>query len=243
VCNFPPNNWESDFNCTRLVNVTWAADGLWHSKVLTELPFGSARTFSKEDACPSLPDDTMPLLSLTTAPLPEQCLSLPRVVNGTSMPSWRATLGLISSSASTSYQGELDPFPETGSLLTFGPFIQFGSNIENFVLLLNIEMSPVSRTSKIDVHDSAEPNHLKISTRVRNNSISALCLDGLHFDINSLPVVSCKGMSGIPLYFSKTSDGSFLSIEHTHPPASYVIHGDRWNAQRVMKKKWFDKLA
>lgn len=243
VYNFPPNNWELNFDRTRLVNVTWAEDGVWHSMVVGELPFGSARTFSKEDIRPSLPDNTLPLLSLSTEALPKQCLSLPRAMHGTSIPSWRGTLSLRSTIAETSYQGELDPFPNPGSLLTFGPFIQFGRSVENFMLFLNLEESPVARTSIIEVHEGANLSQLKRSIQVRNNSISVLSLDDLDFSINSLPVVSCKGMSGIPLYFSKTRDGSFLSIEHTHPPASYVIHGERWGAQKVIKKKWFDKLA
>jgi hypothetical protein len=159
------------------------------------------------------------------------------------MPNWRATISLHSGMMSTSYQGELDPFPDPGSLLTFAPFIQFGNKVENFMLFVNLENSPLRRSSILEVHDSAETRCVKQSTSVRSNSISVISLDSLNFSIDTLPIISCKGMSGIPLFFSKTDDGSFLSMEHTHPPASYVIHGQRWGAQKLMKKKWFDKLV
>lgn len=243
VYNFAPNNWEKVSKCTRLVNLTWASDGAWHSIVLTELPFGSAETFSRKNVCPHLPADILPLLSLSKDPLPRRSTNLPSVMHSTAMPNWRATLSLHSGVASTSYQGELDPFPDSGSLLTFAPFIQFGSKVENFMLFVNLENSPLLRTSALEVHDSAEPSCVKQSIFVRNNSISAISLDDLYFGSDTLPIISSKGMAGIPLFFSKTSDGSFLSIEHTHPPASYVIHGERWGAQKAIKKKWFDKLA
>jgi hypothetical protein len=50
-------------------------------------------------------------------------------------------------------------------------------------------------------------------------------------------------MAFVPLYFSTTKDGQFLSLEHTHPPASLVTHGDRFGAQRHLKKLWFSQLS
>jgi len=58
-----------------------------------------------------------------------------------------------------------------------------------------------------------------------------------------LPLVVCLGMSGIPLYFSQSIDGRYLSLEHTHPPASTVVHGRRWDAQKILKQQWFSKAS
>ena len=164
-------------------------------------------------------------------------------MHGTTMPNWRATLGLLSPLASTCYQGELDPFPAPGSLLTFAPFVQFGSGVENYMLFLNLEKSPQTRTATVEIYDSAVPGRCRGSFEVRNNAVSIVSLDDTGMGPEDLPVIICKGMSGIPLYLSKTTDGSYLSLEHTHPPASYVIHGKRWEAQKILKNDWFAKLG
>ncbi len=241
--NFPPNNWEDRRRQTQLVNLTWAQDGVWRSEVLGELAFGEMRTFTRADVSVHVPVDTLPLLSLGVTSAPASSEALPATMHGTSLPAWRATLGLSSPTASTCYQGELDPFPAPGSLLTFAPFIQFGAEIENYMLFLNLEKSPHKRASQVEIYDSANPERLKGSFDVRNNSVSIVKLDNLGIVPDELPAIVCRGMSGIPLYFSKTQDGAYLSLEHTHPPASYVIHGKRWEAQKILKNYWFSRLG
>jgi len=241
--NFPPNNWEDMRKERRLVNLTWAQDGVWRSVTLDELAFGAMQTYTRGGIASQVPDDALPLLSLASTPFPDCSESLPAGMQGTNMPNWRATLGLVSPLASTCYQGELDPFPSPGSLLTFAPFIQFGAGIDNYMLLMNLEKNPKTRTSTVEIYDSVKPARRLGSFEVRNNAVSAVSLDGLGLGAEDLPVVICKGMSGIPLYFSKTCDGAYLSLEHTHPPASYVIHGNRWDAQRILKSNWFAKLG
>lgn len=241
--NFPPNNWEDRRKERRIVNLTWVKDGAWRSVTLGELAFGAMRAFTRADVAAHVPDDALPLLSLASSPFPERSESLPVSMPGTNTPSWRATLGLVSSLASTCYQGELDPFPAPGSLLTFAPFMQFGASVENYMLFLNMEKSAQARTSILEIYDSAEPGRCHGSFEVRNNAVSVVSLDGAGMSPEDLPVIICKGMSGIPLYFSKTADGACLSLEHTHPPASYVIHGKRWEAQKNLKNDWFAKLG
>jgi hypothetical protein len=241
--NFPPNNWEDMRKEHRLVNLTWAQDAEWRSVTLGGLAFGAMQAYTRADIASKVPDDALPMLSLSSAPFPERCESLPMSIHVTNMPNWRATLGLVSPLASTSYQGELDPFPVPGSLLTFAPFMQFGANIENYMLLLNLEKNPQTRTSIVEIYDAAKSSRCLGSFEVRNNAVSVVSLDGLGLGPEDLPVVICRGMSGIPLYFSKTVDGAWLSLEHTHPPASYVIHGKRWHAQKILKTEWFAKLG
>jgi hypothetical protein len=145
--------------------------------------------------------------------------------------------------ASTCYQGELDHFPSPGSLLSFAPFIQYGDEAENYMLFLNLEKFPKMRSSYVEIYSSANPEYLRGRFEVRNNNISVVSLDNLDFSPLDLPVIVCKDMSGIPLFFSKTRNNSFLSLEHSHPPVSYVVHGNRWLAQKILKNKWFSRLG
>jgi hypothetical protein len=241
--NFPPNNWEDKRKERRLVNLTWAEDGAWRSVTLGALAFGAMQAYTRADLVAHVPDDVLPLLSLASSPFPEYSESLPAAMRGTAMPNWRATLGLVSPLASTFYQGELDPFSSPGSLLTFAPFMQFGAGIENYMLLVNLEKSAQARTSTVEIYDSAIPGRCCGGFEVRNNAVSVVSLDGTGMGPEDLPVIICKGMSGIPLFFSKTADGACLSLEHTHPPASYVIHGKRWDVQKILKNDWFAKLG
>lgn len=241
LCNFSPNNWETRDSSEKFVNVTWRYEAGWKTENIGNLASGEIRTVKSQDIAGLVPEDALPLLSLTMAKLSAHSDNLPRIdATRTTVPAWRAALGLSTTHASTSYQGEIDPFPTQGSLLTFGPFIQFGEGIENYLILLNVENSPITRISQVEIYDS-EKTALKGTFEVRNNDATIIALDSLGFSPADLPLIICRGMSGIPLYFSKTSDGSFLSLEHTHPPASYVIHGKRWEAQKILKNIWLSK--
>jgi hypothetical protein len=243
LCNFPPNNWEDKSQQKKLINLTWAEENYWRSITLGELDFGSMLKISRSDLNAHLPIAALPLLSLGLMQLPSRSDILPDIKNRSKLPAWRATLGLMTSLASTCYQGEIDPFSSTGSLLSFAPFIQYGEDIENYLLLINLEKSPQSRSSFIEIYDSANPSNIKNKIEVKNNNISVIFLNNLNFRPDQLPVIICKNMSGIPLYFSKTRNGAFLSLEHTHPPASYVVHGNRWDSQKILKMNWFKKLG
>ena len=243
LCNFSPNNWEVTASEEKLICVTWIADGVWKTKSCGKLGPGQIRTIRREELAGVVPEDALPLLSLWASPPPSSSPGLPLFnVGGTVMPAWRATLGLSTALASTSYQGELDPFPPQGSLLTFGPFIQFGPMVENYLILLNIEAYPTSREAEVELFVSADMS-LRGKKKVFSNSANIVNLDDFAFEPADLPVVICRSMSAIPLYFSKTKDGAFLSLEHTHPPASLVIHGNRLGAQRLLKKRWFSMAA
>lgn len=45
-------------------------------------------------------------------------------------------------------------------------------------------------------------------------------------------------MAGIPFGFGKSISTNMLSLEHTHPPGSLTIHGDKNLAQREIKLNW-----
>ena len=243
LCNFAPNNWEITTSGEKYINVTWASGDVWRTQLIGKLEPGQMRKIVASELDALVPKLVLPLLSLSSTVLPPTSEKLPLTEQKTTaMPAWRATLGLSTDTASTSYQGELDPFPAIGSLLTFGPFLQFGSSIENYLIFLNIERSPVERAAVVEIFD-AESMRSRGKMTVCNNRANVIELNRLGFGESELPVVVCKGMSGIPLYFSATSDGRCLSLEHTHPPASLVIHGKRLEVQRMLKKRWLARAG
>lgn len=244
LCNYSPNNWEVRRVTEKFLNVTWSQDGIWVSRNIGKIAPEKSRTVNIGEIADMVPAGAMPLLSLSNSQPAEKSDLLPPSDTGrTNYPAWRAALGLSTPHASTSYQGEIDPFPAPGSLLTFSPFMQFGEGVENYLIFLNVEASAAARRARLEIYDSAQPGQLKGAFEVKNNSATVISLDGLGFGPTDLPVIISKEMSAIPLYFSRTRDGAYLSLEHTHPPASYVVHGKRWEAQKLLKNLWFSKVA
>jgi hypothetical protein len=243
LSNFSPNNWEVRQRQPQFVNVTWASNDVWVTKNLGTLDPGASRRITASDIADFVPAQALALLSLTRTSPPAESSALPKLdIAQTVIPAWRAALGLATSETQTSYQGELDPFPSQGSLLTFGPFVQFGAGVKNYLLLLNAENSPLCRAAELEIYDAAELR-LKGKFPVYSNRTNIVALDGLGFEPSDLPLFICRGMAAIPLYFSSAMDGAYLSLEHTHPPASLVVHGRRWEAQKILKNRWFSKVA
>ena len=239
--NFPPNNWEPTFKGSQTINLSYSDDGFWHSVILGELEYGDCQDIKHQDISNLMPEGALPLLSLTQNKLDKTSKELPQVVsNQTHVPEYRSTLSLISQYTTTSYQGELNPFPSKASLLTFSPFPQFANKVENFVLLLNLEKQAGNRKVKVEILD-ANTKTLKCEKTALSNNITVISLDDCGFSKNDLPVLICREMSAIPLYFSCANQGEFLSLEHSHPPASLAVHGARFGVQTYLKDYWFSK--
>jgi len=240
--NFSPNNWESVYKGSQTINLTYTDGILWHSIELGELAYEDYQVINYQDVKKLLPDNALPLLSLTRNKLHKTSKELPQLVsNQTNVPEYRSTLNLVSKYTATSYQGELNPFPTKASLLTFSPFLQFSDKVENFLLLLNLEKKAEIRKVKVEIFD-ANTRILKCEKTAFSNNITFISLDDCGFSKNDLPVVICREMASIPLYFSCENHGEFLSLEHSHPPASLVVHGERFAAQKHLKDYWFSQL-
>ena len=181
LCNFSPNNWEAPRNSDQLINVTWSSGSEWLTESLGVLAMDAVRTVTAQELASRVPEDALPLLSITRTLPPPRSDALPKLdALQTTVPAWRATLGLTTEDAETSYQGELDPFDPKSTLLTFGPFLQFGTSIENHLILLNIENSPLSRSSELEIYD-ADGLTLRGKFDVRSNEANLIPLDGLGF--------------------------------------------------------------
>jgi len=243
LCNFPPNNWEGLFNRSQYIHATFLDNGLWNSVYLGKLKNNESRSFQVKDFDFISNTDDLILLSLSENLLEKTSHELPRIVQSEVYrnPVWRASLKLVSEFTETSYQGELNFFPSKASLLTFSPFFQFGSNVNNYLLLLNIENSSNHREAKIEIFN-VKTNQLIKSQLVSNNSINLICVDDLDIDEKDLTVVICRDMAFIPLYYSCANSGEFLSLEHSHPPSKLVVHGERFKVQGFLKKTWLTKL-
>ena len=246
--NFPPNNWEKVSRISRYLNVSCSDGDRWLNRCLGAVKYGDSARLTQtdlntlfENACP----DATFSLTLSNEVPPEVSDTLPpSCVPKTSVPVWRASLGLVSATGvSSSYQGEIDPFPATGSLLTFGYFLQHSLHIRNYLLFVNLEKSAKQRKEFMELRDPKHSSRLLAEFEVTSNQVNIISLDNLGFTGESLPLLVCRQMSGIPLYFSHTHDFNALSLEHTHPPASIVIHGNRFEAQKIMKTFWFSEMG
>lgn len=244
VHNYAPNNWQEGPQIKRHLNVTWSDGLFWQTRQISHLEYGHSFTINTTSLSHIIPGNCNPFLSLTALPGPQQSDKL--FINEshhTSLPSWRASIGLLSSKGrSTCYQGEIDPFPSLGSLITFGHLLQPGKNICNYLLFLNLEISPVNRSSVLEVRDAAQPGTIISSHQVLSNRVNIIPIDCELMGYDTLLLIVSRSMTGIPIFFSCTKDMNHLSLEHTHPPASYAVLGNRLEAQKIMKKFWFSKL-
>lgn len=239
--NFSPNNWEGVKKVSQYLHLSTVVNNKWQHTLIDELSYGQHKVISGNEPNFALLNDSIALLSLSETMLPEATDVLPKLqTSQTFMPNWRASLGLYSQSSQTSYQGEINPFPGKASLLTFSPFVQFGENVENYVLLCNVEAQPDHREVVVEIYDAAT-NELKSEQNALSNQINIISLDNIGLNENSLPIVICRKMAAIPLYFSSHNQGEFLSMEHTHAPASLVVHGNRFGAQAHLKKYWLSR--
>lgn len=244
LANFAPNNWEKVTNGLKNI-FSLVTDGqIWRVSNLGKIPENEFRNFKTEDFSLNKSSkkndifiEELVLLDMRNGFLSENLIELPYSdLLTTHWPEWRATIGFNSENSRVSYQGEINPTPSKATLLTFHPFIQF-EDIKNYFIFLNIEKSPVFRWSEIDIFLSGSGE--KIDTKkIRNNSANIIPLDDYGFTSQDLPVFYCKSMAGIPFGFGKSISSGMLSLEHTHPPGSFTIHGDRLLSQRNIKADW-----
>ncbi len=249
--NFSPNSWEKTHHEKKhIFALTNKNNGLWSVHDFGEIEKNQFANFSAENFSNELSSEMLDgvvinnlvLFQLRRSRLDEYLQELPASdFDPTHWPEWRATIGFKSAKARVSYQGEITPTPPKATLLTFHPFIQF-EDIKNFFVFVNIEKSPIHRWSEIEIYLSGTGE--KIDTKkIRNNAANIIPLDQYGFTPQDLPIFYCKSMAGIPFGFGESKSTSMLSLEHTHPPASLTLHGNRMFAQRDIKLGWVKYLG
>ena len=168
--------------------------------------------------------------------------SLPTHTLPTTTPIWRSTVCVYRDNSSASYQGEIEPFPEKATLISFIPFMQKKINVSNYLIFLNLESKPNKRKGSLKFSTVRQPELIIKDTEIKSNSCNFIDLNNLNIEDDELLVCYTKSMSGIPLFLSFSNDDSTMSLEHTHPPASFLIHGNRNNLQRIIKENWYNFL-
>ena len=241
--NFSPNDWEKVGTSDKSVWSIYSNGDKWITKYLGEIRYGESKTFFYDEILNENKTNQNPiiLLQYRKSSLSKKLEFLPlHEFRYNKVPEWRATVGFKLGNSTTSYQGEINPFPKNGSLLTFHPFIQ-QELTDNYFIFLNLESSPFIRKAVIEIYDSLTKKIIdKID--VLSNHSNTISLNKYDFKEDQLPVFICKNMSGIPFGYGISKDMNMLSLEHTHPPASFVIHGERFLVQKEIKQKWFNSL-
>ena len=243
VHNFSPNNWEKVNNNSKTVWAIFSSDNKWKTKKLDTLRYGTSKTYYYNDLLKKLDCKSQPiiLLQFRNSPLADTLDYLPNhEFNYTKRPDWRSTVGFDISGSQTSYQGEIYPFPPKASLLTFHPFIQF-EKTDNYFLFINVENSPVIRKSTIEIYNANSKSFID-KVEIINNNSNLIELNKYGFSPTDLPVFISRSMAGIPFGLGISVDKKMLSLEHTHPPASFAVHGQRFMVQSEIKKQWFNWL-
>lgn len=237
---FPPNNWENRIKGKTNLFAIWPKNEKWETQNLGTIEYGESRLFLSSDHEEKLKTGLC-LIYPTSGTLESQLSELPELpVWYSRIPEWRATTGFRNANAQTSYQGEIFPLPSKASLLTFHPFIQYGE-VENRLLVLNVTKKPEILESHLLLYDSWSKKK-RGSEKVCTNSLTTIALDKFKFLPSELPAFVIPNMAGIPFGLGVARDGSMLSMEHTHPPASLVLFGNRFGVQSTVKKKWFGNL-
>jgi hypothetical protein len=108
-------------------------------------------------------------------------------------------------------------------------------------VVLNATNSPEIVESTIQIYNSNEMK-LIAEEKVVTNSLTTIYLDKYEFQPSDLPIFYCPSMAGIPFGLGISSDSKMLSMEHTHPPASLVLHGDRRAIQGKIKRNWVNRM-
>jgi len=238
----PANNWENRVTSELNIYLLWSDGNSWNVKLFSKIKFGQVVRITTSDVDRKCIESGVCLFYPTKEELAGPLNSLPtKEVWSSRIPEWRCTTGFHNQISQTSYQGEIFPLPAKASLLTFHPFIQYGS-VDNYLLVLNISKDPTIKESTINLYNSANLE-LRGDAKVKTNSAICIPLNDFKFTPNELPLFISPNMAGIPFGLGVSHDGQMLSMEHTHPPASFVLFGDRNSMQSRIKKTWFKKTG
>jgi len=236
-----PNNWENRIKKSVGIYLLWSDGKVWKTNKLTEMNHGDYFRITTSDVNQEIIENNLAIVYPTFEKLEPELSILPsKKIWFSEIPAWRNTAGFYNKYAQVSYQADIEPLPQKASLLTFHPFIQFGDVINN-LLVLNITKSPEIKKDNIKLFNSFNNSYVG-EIEIRTNSLTTILLDKYDFKPTDLPVFYSQNIAGIPFGLGIAKSGKMLSLEHTHPPASLVLFGDRKYVQGKIKKAWIDRL-
>jgi hypothetical protein len=237
-----PNNWENRIRKAVSIYLLWSDGQNWNSIKLTEMRYGDYFKVNTKNLDEKFLKSGLALIYPSINNLDSRLDALPsKKVWYSEIPAWRNTSGFYNQYTQVSYQADIEPLPPKASLLTFHPFIQFGEVINN-LLVLNVTNNPNIKKDKISLFNSYDKSFVA-DVEIRTNSLTTIPIDIYNFKPTDLPVFYSPNIAGIPFGLGIAKSGRMLSLEHTHPPASLVLHGDRRGMQGKIKKAWIEKLV
>ena len=237
-----PNNWENRIHKPISLYLLWSNGNRWLSKKISEMNYRDEIRLVTNDIDEKCLATGLALIYPSLEPIEPELSTLPsRKVWYSEIPAWRNTSGFYNEFTQVSYQSDIEPLPSKASLLTFHPFIQFGDVINN-LLVLNVTNDPKIQSGKISMFNSFDKSFVA-DTLISTNSLTTIPLDIYSFKPTDLPVFYSPEIAGIPFGLGIAKSGKMLSLEHTHPPASLVLHGNRRAIQGKIKKSWIEKLV
>ena len=237
-----PNNWENRIHKPISLYLLWSNGNRWLSKKISEMNYGDEIRLVTTDIDEKCLATGLALIYPSLESIEPELSTLPsRKVWYSEIPAWRNTSGFYNEFTQVSYQSDIEPLPSKASLLTFHPFIQFGDVINN-LLVLNVTNDPKIQSGKISMFNSFDKSFIADSL-ISTNSLTTIPLDVYSFKPTDLPVFYSPEIAGIPFGLGIAKSGKMLSLEHTHPPASLVLHGKRRAIQGKIKKSWIEKLV
>ena len=243
IYNFPPNDYEQIKNVPRYLSLIWLEEGGWKTYLIDRLKTFESKEIFYKSIKPLIPSEGLAILSLTRSPLETNLKTLPLKTLPETTPIWRSTISLhVGNNNSASYQGEIQPFPEKASLLSFSTFLQKRENHKNFLIFVNLEDKCFQRQASIKLAKASNPKDIVGEFSVKTNSCNLIDLDNFKIQKNDISVFYSSEISGIPIFLSYSLKDNSISLEHTHPPSNLIIHGDRKKLQKLIKESWFSML-
>jgi len=237
-----PNNWENRIRNDVTIYLLWSDGKNWITQELNNMRYGDYLRIRTDELDEKFFESGLALIYPSSEKLSSKLDLLPdKKVWFSEVPAWRNTSGFINRFTQVSYQADIEPLPSNASLLTFHPFIQFGEVINN-LLVLNATRDPSIQKGKINLYNSLDKKFIA-SHEISTNSLTTIPLDQYDFKSTDLPVFYSPKIAGIPFGLGVAKSGKMLSLEHTHPPASLVLHGERRKVQSQIKKAWIEKLV
>ena len=237
-----PNSWENKLNQEMHLHLIYSRNERWEVIPLGSiLPRQNVR-FTTHEFNEVFTENTLAIIYPSVHKIEGSLKVLPDKPYWTShIPEWRNTSGFSNFHAQVSYQSEIYPLPTKGTLLSFHPFIQY-SKINNYLLILNLISSPRIFEKKLEIFDSLSGAKYG-ETSIYTNSVTVIDLDKFDIPETSLPAMVSLETAAIPFGLGISTDNTMLSLEHTHPPASFTLFGDRSKNQSQIKASWFNKLV